>query len=266
MTPDTTAAAERTEAVALLIEQAGRSDFVELVTVSALELCVLGGPAHPLFEEPVARAWAQLGDRRRRKLIEWVTEGMAERGLLIAGGAGFSPAGKGTAYSLSPALGIVLAARCRPAFIVTTGTADPGLRAPRFFALGDQARPLRAVVAEEPAVLPADLAGAYPHVRKFGPLGRMYRHVLVCPQKAAEALAEIAISPPPQPPAAGRTPGWTVSLYRQHDGRNPIGYQLTVNGDGTSAHLIRPGHDATAPYDRDRLTAVMLALLTGQAP
>jgi hypothetical protein len=268
MTQDAAAAsAERTEAASLLIEQAGRSDFVELVTLSALELCVLGGPKHPLFEEPVARAWLQLGNLRRKKLIEWVTEGMVERGLLVEGNDGFSPVRKGAAYSLKPALGIALGARCRPAFIVTTQTADSSLRTPRFFALGDQADPLRGVVAEEPAVLPADIAGDFPHVKKFGPLGRMYRHVLVSPQKAAEALAGVAISPPPQSPAAGETPGWTVSFYRQYDRRNPIGHQLTVYGDGTKAQLVRPGHDGVgkAEYDFDGLTAVMLTLVTGQA-
>jgi hypothetical protein len=267
MTPDAAAAAaERTEAASRLIEQARHSDFVELVTVSALELCVLGGPKHPLFEEPVAHAWLQMRSLRRKKLIRWVTEGMVERGLLIEGDAGFSPVSKGAAYSLKPALGIALAARCRPAFIITV-TSDPRRRAPRFFALGDQDHPLRGVVVEEPAVLPADIAGDYPHVKKFGPLGRMYRHVLVSPEKAAEALAEIAISPPPQPPAAGQAPGRTVSVYRQYDGRNPIGYQLTIHGDGTRAHLVRPGHDGTgtAEYDFDGLTAVMLTLITGQA-
>ena len=267
MTPDAAAAAaERTEAAIRLIEQAGHSDFVELVTVSALELCVLGGPGHTLFEEPVANAWLQMGSRRRNKLIGWVTEGMVERGLLIEGDAGFSPVRKGAAYSLKPALGIALAARCRPAFIITV-TSDPSRRAPRFFALGDQDHPLRGVVVEEPAVLPPDMAGDYPHVRKFGPLGRMYRHVLLSPRKAAEALAEVAISPPPQPPAAGQAPGRTVSVYRQHDGRNPIGYQLTVHGDGTKAHLASPGHDGagTAEYDFGALAAVMGTLITGQA-
>src|SRR5580692_11656456 len=267
MTPDAAAAAvERTEAAIRLIEQTRHSDFVELVTVSALELCVLGGPAHPLFEEPVANAWLQMGSHRRKKLIGWITEGMVKRGLLIEVDAGFSPVSKGTAYSLKPALGIALAARCRPAFIITV-TTDPSRRAPRFFALGDQGHPLRGVVVEEPAVLPADMAGDYPHVKKFGPLGRMYRHVLVSPQKAAEALAEVAIGPPPQPPATGQVPGWTVSVYRQYDGRSPIGYQLTVHGDGTRAHLVRPGHEdaGTAEYDFDGLTAVMLTLITGQA-
>jgi hypothetical protein len=126
---------------------------------------------------------------------------------------------------------------------------------------------LRGVVVEEPAVLPAGIAGDYLHVKKFGPLGRMYRHVLLSPQKAAEALAAVAISPPPQPSAAGQAPGRTMSVYRQYDGRNPIGYQLTVHGDGTKAHLVSPGRDGagTAEYDFGALAAVMLTLITGQA-
>jgi hypothetical protein len=264
-----TAAAERTEVAVQLIVQAQHTDFVELMTVSALELCVLGGPRHPLFEEPVAQAWLQLADRRRKKLIEWVTEGMVDRGLLIKGDAGFDPVGKGATYSLKPALGIALAARCRPAFIITTETTDAGLRTPRFFALGDQDHPLRAVVVEEPAELPADMAGDFPHVKKFGPLGRMYRHVLLSPRKAAEALAEVAISPPPQPPAPGQTPGWTVSFYRRYDGRSPVGSQIIVHGDGTRAHLLSPGHgdggEGTAEYDFGGLADVMLTLMTGHA-
>lgn len=98
------------------------------------------------------------------------------------------------------------------------------------------------------------------------PLGRMYRHVLLSPQKAAEALAAIAISAPPQPSAAGQAPGRTISVYRQCDGRNPIGYQLSAHGDGTTAHLISPGHDgAGTEYDFGGLAAVMLTLITGQA-
>ncbi len=58
-----------------------------------------------------------------------------------------------------------------------------------------------------------------------------------------------------------------MSFYRQYDGRNPIGYQLTVRGDGTRAYLVSPGHDGvgTAEYDFGGLAAVMLTLITGQA-
>ena len=80
MTLDTAiAAAERTEAARHLIDQA-QADVVDLVTVSALELCVLGGPRHPLFEEPVASAWMQMGERQRKKLIDSVTDGMRRAG------------------------------------------------------------------------------------------------------------------------------------------------------------------------------------------
>src|SRR5579859_5455414 len=112
MTPDTTiAAAGRTEAARNLIE-AAQADAVDLVTLSALELCTLGGPKHPLFEEAVTRAWGQMGDRRRAKVVEWVTEGMVERGLLLEDSpqTGFWQPGRD--YSLKPELGLMLAARC----------------------------------------------------------------------------------------------------------------------------------------------------------
>jgi hypothetical protein len=53
------AAAWGTEAAVRLVDQAhGQDDSaVDLVTVSAFDLCVLGVTAYPLFEEAVARAW-----------------------------------------------------------------------------------------------------------------------------------------------------------------------------------------------------------------
>ena len=243
MTPDAAAAAaERTEVAVRLIEQAQHSDFVELVTVSALELCALGGPTHPLFEEPVAHAWDQMGNLRRKKLIGWVTEGMVERGLLIEGDAGFSPVSKGTAYSLKPALGIALAARCRPAFIITV-TSDPSLRAPRFFALGDQDHPLRGVVVEEPAVLPADMAGDYPHVKKFGPLGRMYRHVLLSPAEGGGSARRG--SHQPAATAASSRPGTGTDGVCLPPVRRP-------EPDRLSAHRPRRRHQGAPGQPRSR--------------
>jgi Tfp pilus assembly protein FimT len=75
-------AAERTDAARHLIAQA-QTDAVDLVAVSALELCVLDGPQHPLFEEQVTRTWLQLGDRRRRQVTDQVTASLVQRGLLI---------------------------------------------------------------------------------------------------------------------------------------------------------------------------------------
>jgi hypothetical protein len=251
------AAAGRTEAARHLIDRA-RTGLVELVTVSALELCVLGGPRHPLFEEAVVRAWTRLGNRRREKVIEWATEGMIERGLLVEDGprAGGRPPGR--TYSLKPELGLALAARCRPGFIVVTEVAGYDLRAPRFFALGDQAEPVRAMVAELPAVLPADVAGDFPYVRKFGPLGWFYRYVLISRDEAAGAPAELTISPPQR--AGEAVPSaWLVSAYHP-DRKSPLGYRLSVRGDGTRARL------GGAEYDVEGLRSVMLDLITRPSP
>ena len=59
MMPDPSiAAAERTETARRLIAQA-QADVVDLVTLSALELCVLDGPAAPVFDQRVAQAWTR---------------------------------------------------------------------------------------------------------------------------------------------------------------------------------------------------------------
>ena len=86
---------------------------------------------------------------------------MVERGLLIDGS---TQTGRqhGSGYALKPELGIMLAARCRPSFIVVTEIGLPDLRTPRFFALGDQAEPVRGFVVEEPTALPADIADRLP--------------------------------------------------------------------------------------------------------
>jgi hypothetical protein len=255
MMPDIAAtAAERTEAARRLIDEAQAAPYVELVTVSALELCVLGGPKHALAEEPVTQAWLQLGDRRREKVMKLTTDGMVERKLLHPEP---DPEPGSASYALDPALGITLAARCRPTFIVVTETAASGLRTPRFLALGDQEVPVRAIVVEEPAALPAGTHD-FPNLRKLGPLGRFYRYLLVSRARAAEVIAEWAIAPPP----AAADPASARSVSRFRPG-GEAGVRLGVRGDGSTAHLVRPAEDGPgAAYDRAGLAAVMLDLMT----
>lgn len=268
MTLDTgIAAAERTAAARQLIEQA-QADVVDLVTVSALELCVLGGPKHPLFEEIVAQAWMQLGDRRRKKVMESVTEGMVERGLLIGNNPQTGPRHRENSYSLKPELGIMLAARCRPWSIVVADAENEQLRTPRFFALGDEAEPIRGVVVEEPTTLPPDIADRFHHLRKLGPLGRFYRYVLVSRDKAAEVLAELTISPPRRSGVVV-SPAWEVSAFYPGS-KNAGGSPLRIQGDGTTVRLnpLDAGdidRSTGAVYDVAGLRAVMLHLITGSS-
>ena len=128
------AAAERTETARHLIAQA-QMEMVDLVALSALDLCVLDGPRQPLFEERVAHAWIQLGNRQRRKVVDEVTAGMVRRGLLIDDHPDPGTGQDGSTYSLQPELGLMLAARCRPAFIVIAAGERQGLRPLSLFAL-----------------------------------------------------------------------------------------------------------------------------------
>jgi hypothetical protein len=260
------AAAERTEAARHLIAQA-HTDPVDLVTLSAVELCALDGPRQPLFEEPVARAWMQLGDRRRRQVMDEVTAGLIRRGLLIDNPQPGTGRRDGT-YALQPQLGLMLAARCRPTFIVVAAGEGQGLRPLNLFALGDAAEPVRGIVAEVPAALPPGQAADYPKARKLGPLGWIYRYVLVSPAKAAEILARWTIAPPAQPGKVGSV-RYLVSAYRP-DREQPAGYHLGVRGDGQRAVIDAPGSGsgelAGAVYDLEGLSGIMLRLLTEASP
>ena len=257
------AAAERTAAAQHLIAQA-QADLVDLVTLSALELCVLDGPRHALFDERVAHAWTRVGDRRRRQVTEEVTAGMVRRGLLIEDYPEHGARQPGSTYTLKPELGVMLAARCRPSFIVVAAGEGEGLRPLSVFALGDLAEAVRGFVAEVPAGLPPDRAARYPKAEKLGPLGWIYRYVLVSPTAAAQILARWTIAPPLQQGGAVPT-RYLVSVYRP-DREKPAGDHLGVTGNGSRAFVDGPGMGAgdltRAEYDLEGLTATMLKLLT----
>jgi hypothetical protein len=260
MLPDIAATpAERSEEAQRLMDQAEGADFVELTALSALELCAMGGPTFALFEEDAARAWLGLPDRRRRRALKTVTEGMVERGLLAPN----PPGPDGETYSMNPVLGLILAARYRPTWIAVTETADAGRRrTPQLFALGDQEVPVRAVVVEEPAALPG--GASFPNARKLGPLGLLYRYVLVSEARAAEVMAEWAIAPPPEVPGTEAPPARAVIVYRPADPGNEVGNRLAVRGDGSTARLLPP-EDPGHSYDEAGLTDVMRRLIARAA-
>jgi hypothetical protein len=260
MTPDPAIAAERTETARRLIAQA-QTDVVDLVTLSALELCVLDGPRHPVFEQRVAQAWTQVTDRRRRKVTEEVTAGLVRRGLLIDGAPRHHTVQPVGGYSFKPELGLMLAARCRPAFVVLAKGERDDLRPLILFALGDQADPTQAIVAELPTTLPPDRAARHPDTRKLGPLGWIYRYALVSTANAADLLARWTLTPPAQPGDAAPVP-YLVSAYRP-DRQDPAAYHLRVRGDGTRAVVDEPGAASAHPaqHDLEQLSGIMLDLL-----
>ena len=251
-------AAERTDAARQLIDRAQGGELVDLAVVSALDLCALGGPRHALFDEDVTRAWLRMGDRQRKKVLDSVTESMLGRGLLIDEGLRTSARPRSGSYALRPELGLMLAARCRPSFIVLVAAEDQDLRTVRLFALGDQAEPVRGFVVEMPAAPPP--GGSFPDARKLGPLGRIYRHVLAPPHQAADVLARWTISPPRRP--GTDVPGaYLVSVYHP-DRKTPTGRRLRVQGDGSRARVEGAGEQDAAECDVVGLQAAMLGLIT----
>jgi hypothetical protein len=254
------AAAERTETARRLIAQA-QADVVDLVVLSALDLCVLDGPRQPVFEQRVAQAWMQVTARRRRKITEEVTAGLVRRGLLIDGAPQHRAVQAVSSYSFKPELGLTLAARCRPAFVVLAKGERDDLRPLSLFALGDQADPVRAIVAEVPAGLPPDRAADYPDTRKLGPLGWIHRYVLVSSANAADLLARWTMTPPAQPGDAVPV-RYLVSAYCP-DREHPVGYHLRVQADGIGAVVDGPGIGSaqSVRYDLEGLRGIMLDLL-----
>jgi hypothetical protein len=207
-----------------------------------MDLCILGGPMHSVFPEAVAKAWLGLGDRARQKLIDERTADMAKRGMLTP------PRPGGYGYALAPAVGLALAARYRPAFVVTA-SAGARMRPLCFFALGDQAEPVRGLVIEVPAP-PADNR-KYPQQKKLGPLGWLYSYALVTPEKAAYMLAEHVSSPPSGVPVGlGQPP-----LFRAGGGLQPAA-ELSVRGDGTTVRVT--GASVDGEYDKASLQEILL--------
>lgn len=187
MTPDMDicpGAAQRTEAAQHLIARARDGELVDLAVVSALDLCVLGGTEPPLLDEAVARAWNRLGGRQRDKTADAVTKTLLDRGLLTDEGLRTSARPRSGRYAPRPELGLVLAARRHPSFVVRTEAEGQDLCGLRLFALGDQAEPARGLVVGAPAALPPDRAGDFRVARKLGPLGWIYRYVLVSREQA----------------------------------------------------------------------------------
>ena len=252
------AAAGRSAQVRALIDQA-QSEDVFLTVLSAMDLCVLGGPRQALFDEAPTRAWAAVRPKARQKLPGVIFEELEERGLLIrqapttplaAPSSHLEPQEQDYAYS--PTLGVVMAARSRPAVAVSCELQQLPTRHPRLFALGDEQNPVQALVREAPVAPPP---GDYPYLRKAGPLAWFYQYDLVSKPSAATFLAGWALLRPEARPKSARL----VTALNNDGARFRTVRTLAIHtSDGTTAQL--DGQQ----YDRAELTSIMSSLLSLQ--
>jgi hypothetical protein len=253
----------RTREARALLERA-LQEPVELIILSGMELCVLGAPKQVLCEEKLATTWLGYSDRRRRKAMDVTTESLVSRGLLLAEadrGPQAADADSDT-YALDPALGLMLAARSRPAFVVVTAIGTAEARTPRMYGIGDEEVPVRAVVVELPQTRPP---GDFPHLAALGALGRLYRYVLVSVDTAADWLAEWADKPAPeQLRTADGLPARLVSVYRHDEGSDFRGFTVALRHEGGRAQLLVDGAadgDTAGEYDADGVRRIMRDLL-----
>lgn len=257
------AAAARSAEARQLIDRA-QSEWVLLAVLSAMDLCALGGPRQALFDEAPARAWAGMRRRGRKQGPALIFQGLEELGLLIrqAPAVPFaSPGGDrepGLAdYAFSPELGVVMAARARPALAITCELEKIPGRYPRLYALGDEQDPVRAVVLETPEGSPP---GDFPHLRKMGPLAWFYRYDLVSGPSAADFLARWALLQSKRHPNAPRL----VTLLRlDQDQLLTVRTMAVHSSDGKTAR-IGPAGAGGEQYDQAALTSIMSGLLSPQ--
>jgi hypothetical protein len=229
---------------------------VDLPPLTAFELCVLGAPRQPLVHESIIRAWARLGHRTQEAAVARFTQNLAERGLLTETPG---PAGSPATYSLAPELGIILAARCRPAFLIITHV--PGLNRPQpvLYALGDQHDPVQALVAEVPAALaPNDSRPKMPEA-----LRPIFGYLLLSKTGAADFLARWTINPPQAPTIKEGTPR-VVILAHPQDAHGVLGHRISVWGDGQRARVAISEHAPQTDHDLTGLHEVMLTLINGE--
>ncbi|GAA1976949.1 hypothetical protein [Catenulispora subtropica] len=244
---------EREAAAARLLERAAAGETVELTVLSGLERCVLGGPAQALFEQRVMNAWNEFGEKNRTKAMDLALDALRERGLLLDD----QPEGSDArAWSLSPELGLVQAARERPSFVVATDVVNKQTRCLQFLAVGDLEQPVRGVVIEEPVALPS--SKPYENTKKMGPLGWMTRYLLVSEAAAVRILTEVAMVP--RQDQAGSYP-YDIRRFKHQDGKPVTEAGVSVISAGATAHVRLFRQDPEIPDEVTVLTAEELGTL-----
>jgi hypothetical protein len=247
-------ATESTDATRALFGKLYTDGYTNLGVLCGADLCILGGPQHPLLWEPLATAWLALKSRQRNQIIKARTNSMITAGLLVelTPGKGYYPGAK---FAVSPEMGTMLAARSRHTFAVVAHFTRQ-LAPVSLFAVGDKNDAVRPIVIEVPVAQPSGSN----NIVRAGPLGGIFDYLLTTPDLAAQFLAGWTLAPAPTEHGSKEQPPRLVSLIRQGEGLESAHHQLSVLGNGTTARVIGPG--VTDEYDKTGLRRVMRDLIS----
>lgn len=220
--------------VRAVLDKAAEGKSAELPVMSSAELCALGALAHPVVDTPALAWWNAQSDKE--KLARLAYKVMGRRQLLDP-----------DTGRLMPPLGLILAGRSRPSFVLLTRdkpAAEP--RGTRRYGIADESG-TRAVLLERTQPNP----GAW--------TGPVYRFAITGVQSEANALAEWT---------AGHKHR-TIDLYRPGSGTTDPSERLVV----TPARHHRVSVERSTPHtavpetlegDEQYLAALIASIMMGR--
>lgn len=228
---------ERQEDVATVravLDKAAEGKSAELPVMSSAELCALGALAHPVVDAPALAWWNAQADKEKLARLAYAV--MGRRGLLDP-----------NTGRLTPPLGLILAGRSRPSFVLLTRdkpASEP--RGIRRYGIADESG-TRAVLLEFTQPNP----GAW--------TGPVYRFAITGVQSVADDLAKWA---------AGHKHR-TIDLYRPGSGTTDPSERIVVTParrHRLSVELSTPRTAAPEPLESDRqgLAELLATIMMGR--
>jgi hypothetical protein len=222
------------DTVRAVLDKVAEGMSAELPVMSSAELCALGALAHPVVDTPALAWWNAQPDKEKLARLAYTVMG---RRQLIDPGTG----------RLLPSLGLILAGRSRPSFVLLTRDkpeAEP--RDIRRYGIADESG-TRAVLLERTQPNP----GAW--------TGPVYRFALTGVRSEASALAKWA---------AGRKQR-TIDLYRPGSGTTGPSERLVVAPDRRhrlSVELSTPRTAVPEPLESDEqgLAGLVASIMMGR--
>ena len=252
------------QGVTALLATAAAEGAAKLPMLSAAELYALCGTNQVLTEQDEQQRWVDMTEAARAQLAAAATDFLLDRELLRRpdqdGVGTVSPVNGLTAthgpqvmdLPMAPPLALIITARQCP-LVVAAGTRPDGgtAGAPRMYGLGEDGRPLRAVVVE--------MVTGRAH-KLFGPL---HEFVLMSPTMAGEAFAAWAATPL-RGGLLRRPQDRTVSVYRNQSGLGLTCGRLTLTATAPGiVTAVREPADSDPPVPETYAGAALAALLTG---
>jgi hypothetical protein len=246
-----------------LIAEARQEGVARLPALSAGELWVLCGDQQVLADASESQWWASMTDEQRTAYATGVMDFLADRELLRRAKSPPADDGHGATTAImpmTPALGLVVAARQYPAVVVVCSLADGSIEeAPKLYGLAGGDQTVKVLVFE------------YISAKVHQPFGRLHHFSLVSVQRAARSVALWSTSSSSggllRGRLGGKSPQRIIDVYRNRSGEPLTRDRVLVGPVRDRLHEVRIGTRSAAPTespafcDFDELTSLLEKML-----